>query len=74
MSGVKRRYQGVPVMQLAIEDYPANNLPKVQEIILEQKNIVPSHCSFFLNSNVEIRSWMIYFGSEKFHNPDSTLN
>jgi len=37
MSGVKRRYQGVPVMQLAIEDYPANNLPKVQEIILEQK-------------------------------------
>jgi hypothetical protein len=33
MSGVKRRYQGVPVMQLAIEDYPANNLPKVQQIV-----------------------------------------
>jgi hypothetical protein len=33
MSGVKRRYQGVPVMQLAIEDYPANNLPKVQVVV-----------------------------------------
>lgn len=28
MSGVKRRYQGVPVLQLAIEDCPANIGPK----------------------------------------------
>jgi hypothetical protein len=29
MSGVKRRYQGVPILQLAIEGNQANSLPKV---------------------------------------------
>jgi hypothetical protein len=42
MSGVKRRYQGVPVMQLAIEDYPANNLPKVQEIVISASDLESS--------------------------------